>query len=266
LLTSAHVVGHADAGVAAFADGAEHDVDVVGADRLSDLAVVRCRDVGSLLVAATLGDADRLRVGQLVVAVGNPLGYAGSVSAGVVSALGRSLTASSGRHVRLVENVIQTDASLHPGNSGGALADANGCVVGVNTAVVGPGIGQGLGMAVPINAVTQHVVASLVQHGRVRRAYLGIAGGARPLPPRAGARIGRERGLEITSVVAGSPASSAGLRPEDIVVAAGGNPIASIGDLQRVMTADQIGRRVAVTLCRGMQVLDVDVVPTELPE
>ena len=180
LVTSAHVVDGGHGGSATFADGRELDFDLVGTDRLTDLAALRVQ--GGDLVAAELGNADDLRVGQLVVAVGNPLGFGGSVSAGVVSALGRSLTTTDGQHARVVDNVIQTDAALHPGNSGGALADGRGRVVGINTAVVGPGIGQGLGLAVPLDPTTQAVLASLVRDGRVRRAYLGLAGGSRPLP------------------------------------------------------------------------------------
>jgi len=269
LLTSAHVVDGSNGGVAALADGREYDFDVVGADRLSDLAVVRVRLNGSTpltagLVPAVLGDADTLRVGQLVVAVGSPLGYAGSVSAGVVSAVGRSLTASNGRHARLVENVIQTDAALHPGNSGGALATSRGDVVGINTAVIGPGIGQGLGMAVPLNDTTKLIVSALMHDGRVRRAYLGVAAGSRPLPPRAAARLGLETGLEVTSVVAGSPAARAGLRPEEVIVAVDGTPVAGIGDLQRLMTASRIDQPVRFTVLRRGDVVDVDVVPVEL--
>lgn len=211
LVTSAHVVERAERGTATFADGLQTDFEVVGADRLSDLAVVRARADG--LQPVTLGDADALRVGQLVVAVGNPLGFSGSVSAGVVSALGRSLAARSGHTARLIENVIQTDASLHPGNSGGALATSSGEVVGINTALVGPGIGQGLGMAVPVNATTRRIVGALMRDGRVRRAYLGVTGGPRPLPPRAAQATGQRRGVEILSVVDGSPAQAAGLRP-----------------------------------------------------
>ena len=262
LLTSAHVVEGSAGGTATFADGAEHEFTVVGTDPLSDLAVVRATADG--LAPATLGDADRLRVGQLVVAVGNPLGYAGSVSAGVVSGLGRSMAARSGRHTRLVENVVQTDASLHPGNSGGALADATGEVVGVNTALVGPMVGQGLGMAVPVNATTRGIIGVLMSEGRVRRAYLGIAGGTRPLPPRAVPEVGRERGLEIVSVVAGSPAASAGLRPEDIVVELDGMAVQDVGDLQRLMVSDRIARPVTVTYVRSGRVLTGAVTPEEL--
>ena len=261
LVTSAHVVGRHPAGVAAFADGAEARVDVLGTDPLSDLAVLRAerRD----LSAAVLGDADRLRVGQLVVAVGNPLGFAGSVSAGVVSAQGRSLVTSPGRGW-LVENVIQTDAALHPGNSGGALADSRGEVVGINTAVVGPGFGQGLGLAVPVNATTRGIVAALMADGRVRRAWLGIAGGPRPLPPVVARRTGRDRGIEVVSVVAGSPAAAAGLRPEDVVLSVDGDPTPDMGALQRLMTGGRIGREVTLEVARAGEVLPVRVVPAEL--
>ena len=202
-----------------------------------------------------------------MVAVGSPLGYAGSVSAGVVSALGRSLSTSDGRNARIVDNVIQTDASLHPGNSGGALAtlvDDQVVVVGINTAVIGPGIGQGLGLAVPLNGATGRFIAALVQDGRVRRAYLGVAGGTRPLPPRAAATIGQRDGVEVTTVVAGSPAARAGLRTEDVIVAVGAEPVAGIGDLQRLLTADWIGRAVPLRVLRRGDVVDVDIVPAEL--
>ena len=262
LLTSAHVVHRSAGGTATFADGRELGFEVVGTDPLSDLAVVRCD--GDALTPAVLGDADRLRVGQLVVAVGNPLGFSGSVSAGVVSALGRSMPTRAGRHARLVENVIQTDAALHPGNSGGALADGAGRVVGVNTALVGPGVGQGLGLAVPVNATTRDIVGTLMSDGRVRRAYLGIAGGTRPLPPRAAEATGRDRGLEVVSVVGGSPASAAGLRPEDIIVELDGVPVEDVGDLQRLMSAARIDRAVPVVLVRTGRVERAEVVPEEL--
>ncbi|HEV2758452.1 MAG TPA: trypsin-like peptidase domain-containing protein [Acidimicrobiales bacterium] len=265
LLTSAHVVERCSGGVAVFADGAEAEFDVVGADPLSDLAVIRT-SAGAELTTAALGDADRLRVGQLVVAIGNPLGFAGSVSAGVVSALGRSFAAAASRAGRMVENVIQTDAALHPGNSGGALANGAGEVVGINTAVVGPGVGQGLGLAVPINATTRGIVSALMSDGRVRRAYLGIAGGSRPLPPKATAATGQERGIEILTVVAGSPAAVAGLRPEDLLLGVDGRPVANVGDLQRLMTGDRIGRSVAVQIFRRGRVQVVAIVPVELPD
>ena len=262
LVTSAHVVARASEGVATFADGRELDFTVVGADRLSDLAVLRV--AGTDLEPAPLGDADRLVVGQLVIAIGNPLGFAGSVSAGVVSALGRSIpTSSSGR---VVENVIQTDASLHPGNSGGALANGQGEVVGINTAVVAPWVGQGLGLAVPVNATTRGIVAALMRDGRVRRAYLGLAGGSRPLPPRAERATGRSRGIEVLDVVAGSPAAHAGLRPEDLILDVDGVPVADVGDLQRLMTGERIGCPVEIGVFRHGRCETVVARPTELRE
>ena len=262
MVTSAHVVAGTSRGSAAFADGSELGVDVVGSDPLSDLAVVRA--TGGELVAAELGDASVLRVGQLVVAIGNPLGFAGTVTAGVVSALGRSLPASSGSVSRLVESVIQTDAALHPGNSGGALADGAAKVVGINTAVIGPGVGQGLGLAVPVNDTTRRILSALISDGRVRRAYLGIAGGPRPLPPRIAAETGRQRGVEVVQVVDGSPAARAGLRTEDLILEIDGVAVNGMDDLQRLMDASAIGRTLPVTVHRGGRARVVDVTPVEL--
>ncbi len=264
LLTSAHVVAGAGSGTAVFSDGRQSRFEVVGADALSDLAVLQV--TLSDLLAASLGDAEYLRVGQLVVAVGNPLGFAGSVTAGVVSALGRSLPARGNRNVRLVENVIQTDAALHPGNSGGALADSAGRVVGISTAVVGPGIGQGLGMAVPINDATRKIIAALMREGRVRRALLGIAGGPRPLPPKAARAVGRERGVEVVQVVPGSPAARAGILNEDIILEVDDIPIEDAGDIQRLMTADLIDKEVAVGVFRGGEMITLRPVPAELKD
>jgi len=255
VLTSAHVVDGADGGTASFVDGRELDFDVVGTDRLSDLAVLRvAADDG---VPATLGDADGLQVGQLVVAIGNPHGFAGSVTAGVVSALGRSLPTAAGR---IVENVVQTDAALNPGNSGGALADARARVVGINTAVAG----VGLGLAVPINETTRRIVGALMRDGRFRRAYIGIAGGPRPIPPRLASELGRRNAVEIVEVVDGSPAANAGLRAEDLIVALGGTPVSSAGDLQRLMTEERIGETLTVTVVRQGTPVDIDIVPEEL--
>src|SRR3954467_10901502 len=228
LVTSAHVVEGSRSGSASFVDGREMRFAVVGADPLSDIAVLRAD--AEDLVPAQLGDASGLRVGQLVVAIGNPHGYAGSVTAGVVSALGRSLPGGRrGGPRRMVENVIQTDAALNPGNSGGALVDGGGRVVGVNTAVAG----VGLGLAAPVNVATRAILAALISDGRVRRAYLGIAGGARPVPPRVAATVGRRQAIEVVEVVAGSPAERAGLRGEDLVVALDGEALTDVGDLQR---------------------------------
>jgi S1-C subfamily serine protease len=258
LLTSAHVVAAASGGTATFVDGTELAFEVVGRDPLSDLAVVRASDSG--LAAAPFGDADRLRVGQLVVAIGNPLGFAGSVTAGVVSALGRSLATRDGRASRLVENVIQTDAALNPGNSGGALADSRGRVVGVNTAVAG----IGLGLAVPVNAATRAIIASLIREGRVRRAFLGIVGGTRPLRPALAERLGRRRGLEVVQLLDGSPASAAGVRAGDVIVELDGQPIEGVGDLQRVMVGEMVGRAVAVGVERDGSIVPIEVTPVEL--
>jgi S1-C subfamily serine protease len=262
IVTSAHVLAETDRGSASFVDGREFDIEIVGSDPLSDLAVVRA--MAHQLSPARLGDASRLRVGQLVVAVGNPLGFAGSVTAGVVSALGRSLPTRAGSVSRVVENVIQTDAALHPGTSGGALADAGARVVGINTAVVGPGIGQGLGLAVPINAITRQIVSSLMTEGRFRRAYLGIAGGPRPLPPKLSRESGRERGLEVVQVVEGSPASAAGFRPEDLILDVDGRAMEAMDDLQQLMIGDAIGRRVVFQVYRDGRTLALDVTPIEL--
>ena len=262
LLTSAHVVGgRSGARIrVSFVDGRELPARVVGADALSDLAVLRADDGGGPLHPALLGDAGALRVGQLVVAIGNPHGFAGSVTAGVVSALGRSLPTRSGRQMRVVDDVIQTDAALNPGNSGGALSDGRARVVGVNTAVAG----VGLGLAVPVNATTRRIVAALMRDGRVRRAWIGIGGGARPLPPRVRARLGRDRGVEVVEVVPGAPAAHAGLRAEDLIVAVDGEPIGGVDDLQRLMGEERIGRRVELSVVRGGSARTVAVTPEEL--
>ncbi len=254
LLTSAHVVAGATRGTATFADGRDASFELVGADPPSDLAVLRVALRG--LPQVTLGDASRLRVGQLVVAVGNPHGLTGSVTAGVVSALGRSLPARS----RVVEDVIQTDAALNPGNSGGALVDARGRLVGVNTALAG----LGLGLAVPINATTLELVASLLRDGRVRRAYLGIVGGGRPLPSRRAEQLGQARGVGVAEVIQGSPADRAGLRATDTILSIGTTPTLDAGDLQRAMVAGAIDERLPLRVLRDDEVLDLDVVPTEL--
>ena len=255
MLTSAHVVARSGRGRASFVDGRELAFEVVGADPHSDLAVLRVD--AQDLTAAELGDAERLRVGQLVVAIGNPNGFAGSVTAGVISALGRSLPTQSGR---VVDNVIQTDAALNPGNSGGALADGASRVVGINTAVAG----VGLGLAVPVNEATRKIVAALMTEGRFRRAYLGIAGGTRPLPPRLARRLGREAGVEVVQVVEGTPAAAAGLRPEDLIVELDDTPVSDVNDIQRLMVVERIGAKVPVRILREGRELTLELVPAEL--
>jgi S1-C subfamily serine protease len=254
LLTSAHVVAGAERGTAAFADWREASFELVGRDPLSDLAVLRARASG--LPQVELGNAEALRVGQLVVAVGNPHGFAGSVTAGVVSALGRSLPSGG----RVVENVIQTDAALNPGNSGGALVDSRARLVGVNTALAG----IGLGLAVPINATTLDIVATLMRDGRVRRAYLGVVGGSRPLSPRRAEELGQQNGVGVIDVTSGSPAERAGLRPADTILGVDGSATESTSDLQRLMTATSIGRTLRLLVLRDDRIVHVDVVPTEL--
>jgi serine protease Do len=259
MLTSAHVVaGSDDPARASFVNGREVEVKIVGTDPLSDLAVLRAEEGD--LQPAELGDADGLRVGQLVVAIGNPNGFAHSVTAGVVSALGRSLPVRSRAAGRIVENVIQTDAALNPGNSGGALADGRGCVVGINTAVAG----VGLGLAVPINATTRKIVGALMSEGRFRRSYLGIAGGSRPLPPRLARELERNECVEVVDVVEGSPAANAGLRPEDLIVDMNGEAVEGVDDLQRLMAGELIGARVRLTTVRGGAMQHLDLVPVEL--
>jgi S1-C subfamily serine protease len=254
LLTNAHVVGQANGGTAAFSDGTSVPFRVVGADPLSDLAVLRGN--GETPTPAELGEADRLVVGQLVVAVGNPLGLAGSVTAGVVSALGRSLPARG----RVIEDVIQTDAALNPGNSGGALADADARVVGINTAVAG----VGLGMAVPVNATTRRIISALMADGRVRRAYLGLAMMPGPVPAAWRERLGRKTGLLLAQVIAGGPADRAGLRAGDLLLTVAGQPVAVSQDLQRLMFSEAIGQPLPITVMRNGALVDVIAEPTEL--
>lgn len=258
LITNAHVVGRVNGGSLAFSDGSESQFDVVGSDPLSDLAVIRAR--GSTPSAAEFGDAESLEVGQLVVAVGSPLGLDGSVTAGVVSGLGRSLPTQSGRSARIVEDVIQTDAALNPGNSGGALADASARVVGINTAVAG----IGLGLAVPINATSHRIIGALMHDGRVRRAYLGLVSTPVPLSAGLATRTDQRHGLQVVDVVRGAPADLAGIRPGDLVLSAGRKPVAEAQSLQRLLFADAIGEPLPLTVFRNGAMVDVIAVPTEL--
>lgn len=259
LVTNAHVVpASTRGGWASLPDGREFRFSVAGRDPFSDLAVIAVEESG--LHPAELGDAAILQVGQLVIAIGNPHGFAGSVTAGVVSALGRSLPARAGGTVRMIDNVIQTDATLNPGNSGGALATSDGRVVGINTALAG----MGLGLAVPINDHTRGLIVALMREGRVRRAYLGVGAAPRPLPPKAVTALGRTTGIEVVDVAPASPAALAGLRPEDIVVALNGRPIESVEELQRLLSADAIDMLQTVTVLRAGSALELEVRPTEL--
>jgi S1-C subfamily serine protease len=259
LVTSAHVVAQGGSASASFLNGSEYDVEVVGADPLSDLAIARA--LGATLAPVPIGNADHLRVGQLVVAVGNPLGFSGSVTSGVVSGLGRSLATADGNgHRRFIEDVIQTDAALNPGNSGGALADWQARLIGVNTAVAG----MGLGLAVPMNATTEAILSALMRNGRVRRAYLGIAGGTRALPPAIVQKLGRQAGVEVQEVVSGSPAAGGGLHSGDIIVSVGENAVAKAGDLQRLMVEARIGSKLELSVLRADRLIALEVVPVEL--
>jgi S1-C subfamily serine protease len=259
---SGHPTSRPTGGTAAFADGSEAPFELIGADPLSDLAVVRVRPAKGreLPTGVELGDAERLVVGQLVVAVGNPLGLSGTVTAGVVSALGRSLPVRDGRATRIIEDVIQTDAALNPGNSGGALADSNGRVVGINTAVAGVGVG----LAVPINATTRRILAALRTDGRVRRGYLGLVSAPFPLPAPLAERFGRPHGLRVVEVVPGSPAAQAGIRAGDLLLEAGGAPVPHAQGLQRLLFAEAIGRPLPLTVYRNGAMVDVIAVPAEL--
>lgn len=257
LLTSAHVVTGADSVEVAFGGGTEVVADVVGRDPLSDLAVLRAR--GPVPRPMTFGDAAKLRVGQLVVALGNPLGMAGSVTAGIVSGLGRSLTTPSGR---VIDEVIQTDAALNPGNSGGVLADSAGRMVGVNTAAAG----VGLGLAVPINSTTREIITTLMTRGRVRRAWLGIASVQVPLAPELSAKVGSPTGLQVAEVVSGSPADEAGLHRGDVMVQLDGQRVVTTTAVQRLMVEDAIDRRIEITVWRNGALVDVIAMPRELQE
>ncbi|NEA30831.1 trypsin-like peptidase domain-containing protein [Streptomyces sp. SID13031] len=260
LLTNAHVVGDGSSATAEFADGTAAQARVIGVDRLSDLAVLRAdREIPD---PPEYGDADKLKVGNLVVAVGNPLGLAGSVTAGVVSALGRSLPVRSGTASRIIEDVIQTDAALNPGNSGGALADGNGRVIGINTAVAG----IGLGLAVPMNPTTRRIIYALLHDGRVRRAYLGLVTTPAPLRPQLAERFGQRSALRVVEVISGSPAAEAGLRQGDLVLAVDGTPLRDAQSLQRQLFADAIGRRTEITAVRNDALVDVVAEPAELTD
>lgn len=258
LLTNAHVVGHAPAGEAFFADGSSSHVEVVGRDPLADLALLRAER--ELMEPPVFRDVEDLRIGSLVVAVGNPLGLAGSVTAGVVSGLGRSLPVRTPNGMRLIEDVIQTDASLNPGSSGGALADSAGRVIGINTAVAGLGVG----LAVPVNATTRRIIAALMHDGRVRRAYLGLVTSPAVLPPRWAERTGHRTALRVVEVVPGSPSAASGILSHDLVIAVQGRPLGDAQSLQRLLFEDAIGRRLEITVLRNGALVDTVVVPAEL--
>jgi S1-C subfamily serine protease len=259
ILTNSHVAGGASKLLVGFNDGLTADADLIGDDPHTDLALVRVS--GVRLPAAGLGTSRGLRVGQLAIAIGNPYGFECTVTAGVVSALGRSLRSQSGR---LIDDVIQTDAALNPGNSGGPLVDSRGEVIGVNTAIIAAA--QGICFATAVDT-TKIVVAQLLRHGRVRRGYIGVAGQNAPLPRRLVRHfeLAVENGVRVMSVEDGSPARAAGLEEGDVIVQWDGRPIAGIDDLHRLLTEDCLGRSAALTLIRRTQKLVRHLTPVELP-
>ena len=257
ILTNSHVVHEATGIEVTLSDGRHLLADLIGDDPETDLAVIRIHASG--LPHAALGDSRRLRVGQLVVAIGNPYGFQCTVTAGVVSALGRSFRTGTGR---LIDQIIQTDASLNPGNSGGPLVDSRGEVIGVNTAVILPA--QGLCFAIP-SSTAAFVAARLIRDGRIRRGYIGVGGQQVPLPQGLVRfhRLPVDSGVLVIAVEPGSPAARAGVREGDIMIGFGGRPIAGIDDLHRTLTEPQIGVRSSLAILRDSQPLVLNIVPKE---
>jgi S1-C subfamily serine protease len=257
ILTNSHVVHGASRIEVSLSDGRRFPATLIGDDPATDLAVIRID--AALLPAAELGDSQQLRPGQLVIAIGNPFGFQYSVTAGVVSALGRSLRSRTGR---LIDDVIQTDAALNPGNSGGPLVTSDGRVVGVNTATILPA--QGICFAIGINTA-KFVASRLLRDGRIRRSYIGVAAQAVPLPRRLVRfhNLPVETAIAVVSVETGSPGERAGLRQGDLVVAMEERQIAGVDDLHRLLTEAQVGVRTRLTVIRGPQKLEVEIVPEE---
>jgi len=258
VLTNSHVVAHANRISVTLLDGRRADGTVVGSDPDSDLAVVRINTSG--LAPVTFGDSGKVRVGQVAIAIGSPYGFQCTVTAGVVSALGRSLRSQSGR---LIDNVIQTDAALNPGNSGGPLVNSRGEVIGVNTAVILPA--QGICFAIAINTA-KYVAARLMRDGRIVRAYLGVAGMTAPVHRRVVRfyRLAATNGVMVASVEPGSPAEKAGVKPRDIIVAYGDSPVESVDDLHKLLSEERIGAKAEVTVIRGTEQMRLEVLPSRL--
>ncbi len=254
VVTNNHVVESAKKVEIAFADGEDAEADVLGTDGASDLAVLRA-NAGNLPVAE-FGDASDLKVGQLVLAIGSPYGFHSTVTAGVVSALGRSMRTVAGR---LIDNVIQTDAAINPGNSGGPLVTSQARVVGINTAAIGRG--AGIGFAVPVNHTTRRILSALISHGIYRRSYLGISGRERPLLTREARRLTREQrsGVEVAEIESGGPADRAGLRPGDVVVSLDGDAVTGMASLQAALSPERIDHTVSLEIVRRDQRLEIKI-------
>ena len=259
ILTNSHVVHGAREIVVNLSDGRESRAQLVGDDPDTDLAVIRIN--AAQLSHVRLADSETLRVGQIAIAIGNPLGFQASVTAGVISALGRSMHAQSGR---LIDNIIQTDAALNPGNSGGPLANSAGEVIGVNTAVIRPA--QGICFAIASNTA-KFVAGWLIKEGRIRRGYIGVAGQTSPLHRRVARfyRLANESGAMVVSVEKGSPAEQSRIRPDDVIVAFNDEPVASVHDLHKKLVGDRIGTPCKLTVLRGTEQLTIYVTPAEMP-
>lgn len=255
-ITAAHVISNGRSGKVTFADGRSADFLTVGSDTLSDIAVIQ---TSSATKPIRIGNAGKLQTGQLVVAIGSPLGFQGSVTAGIVSGLGRSLPAQS-RAGRMIENVIQTDAALNPGNSGGALVDSRAQLVGINTAVAG----VGLGLAVPINDSTERIIDALKREGHFERAYLGIASANIELSPRMSELVYQKQAAIVLEITPGSPADTAGLRQGDVVLKIGSHEVTSATDIQNLLTHDLIGKRTELKILRDGYVHTISVQPKTL--
>jgi len=259
ILTNSHVVHGAREIVVNLSDGRESRAQLVGDDPDTDLAVIRID--AAQLSHVRLANSETLRVGQIAIAIGNPLGFQASVTAGVISALGRSMHAQSGR---LIDNIIQTDAALNPGNSGGPLANSAGEVIGVNTAVIRPA--QGICFAIASNTA-KFVAGWLIKEGRIRRGYIGVAGQTSPLHRRVARfyRLANESGAMVVSIEKGSPAEQSRIRPDDVIVAFNDEPIASVHDLHKKLVGDRIGTPCKLTVLRGTEQLTIYVTPAEMP-
>ena len=260
IVTNSHVIEDAGSVEISLADGTMCGADVIGQDTATDIALLRIS--GSALPMAYLGDSDKLKVGQMAIAVGNPLGFQSTVTAGVISALGRSLRSRTGR---LIENVIQTDAALNPGNSGGPLVDSRGYVIGINTAIIQ--YAQGICFAIPVNTM-RWVVTQLIREGKVVRGFIGISGQTVPLPVRVVRffQLGHNSGVQVVDAVPGSPAHRAGLKEGDIIISFGGEPATSVDDIHRRLSRDAIGKRLEVVILRDWtKRMEMSIVPAENP-